>query len=292
MRVALAHRDLHQATRGGICTVYKALARQLAARGASVTLITQHSPRPVRISGVTTVSLPRTENRTEHRNAVALAIDQAQPDVVDCSTWEAETLHYLARPRTRRSPVLVRGEFSAARLGAWQLARDEQRLVHAVDQVIAVSDYAARDLAREYGIALPPVVANGVDRTAFRPGPVSAPASGYRVTLDGRGQPISRTPVSSPRAGDQPVMPWDRGVTGFARLVWVGKITPMKGWDILEAAVRRRCGRVRRGFIRAMAAAVPRCGGRRGWRSRAGSGPGPGRRGVSRRCGRIRRGRR
>jgi D-inositol-3-phosphate glycosyltransferase len=288
MRVALAHRDLHQATRGGICTVYKALARQLAARGASVTLITQHSPRPVRISGVTTVSLPRTENLTEHRNAVALAIDQAQPDVVDCSTWEAETLHYLARPRTRRSPVLVRGEFSAARLGAWQLARDEQRLVHAADQVIAVSDYAARDLAREYGIALPPVVANGVDRTAFRPGPVSAPASGYRVTLDGRGQPISRTPVSSPRAGDQPVMPWDRGVTGFARLVWVGKITPMKGWDILEAAVRRRCGRVRRGFIRAMAAAVPRCGGRRGWRSRAGSGPGPGRRGVSRRSGRIR----
>lgn len=66
-RVALVHRDLHQLTRGGICTVYKSVARQLAARGAAVTLITQHSPHPLQISGVTTVSLPRTENLTQHR---------------------------------------------------------------------------------------------------------------------------------------------------------------------------------------------------------------------------------
>lgn len=120
-----------------------------------MTLITQHSPHPLQISGVTTVSLPRTENLTQHREGVARALDGAAPDVVDCSTWEAETLHYLARPRTRRAAVLVRGEFSSARPGAPQLARDERLLVHAADKVVAVSNYAARDLAHEYGIPHP-----------------------------------------------------------------------------------------------------------------------------------------
>ena len=46
-----------------------------------------------------------------------------------------------------------------------------------------------------------------------------------------------------------------------------------------------------RGFIR-RAVAVPRCGGLRGWRSRAGSVPVSPRWGACRRCGRIRRGRR
>ncbi len=32
MRVALVHRDLHQSTRGGICTLYLPLAEELAAR--------------------------------------------------------------------------------------------------------------------------------------------------------------------------------------------------------------------------------------------------------------------
>jgi glycosyltransferase involved in cell wall biosynthesis len=132
----------------------------------------------------------------------------------------------------------VRGEFSAARLGARQLARDESLLVHAADKVVAVSDYAARDLASEYGIPVPPVVANGVDRARFRPGPVCVPASGYRVTLDGRGQPVSPTPISDLLSAHEPVAPWVTGAAGCRRLVWVGKITPMKGWDLLEAAVR------------------------------------------------------
>ena len=45
---------------------------------------------------------------------------------------------------------------------------------------------------------------------------------------------------------------------------------------------------IRAGLARSVAA-VPRCGGLRGWRSRAGSLPAPGRRVVSRRCGRTRR---
>lgn len=32
MRVCLVHRDIHQITRGGICTLYRALAKRLDAR--------------------------------------------------------------------------------------------------------------------------------------------------------------------------------------------------------------------------------------------------------------------
>ena len=98
------------------------LAAHLTEQGASVTLITQDSPYPVRMPGVTLVSVPRTESLKAHRDAVAKALHDVAPDVVDCSTWEAETLHYLAVPRQDRAPVLVRGEFSAARLGARQRA--------------------------------------------------------------------------------------------------------------------------------------------------------------------------
>jgi D-inositol-3-phosphate glycosyltransferase len=46
MRICLVHRDIHQVTRGGICTLYRALAKRLAAHGHQVTVITQATPIP------------------------------------------------------------------------------------------------------------------------------------------------------------------------------------------------------------------------------------------------------
>lgn len=239
IRVALVHRDLHQVTRGGICTVYRSLAAHLTEQGASVTLVTQESPHPVRMPGVTVVSLPRTENVKVHRGAVADALHDVAPDVVECSTWEAETLHYLAVPRKHRAPVLVRGEFSAARLGAPDLARDERQLVHAAERVIAVSQYAARDLAQEYAISLPLAVPNGVDRERFHPGEPSTPHSGCRIDLDPCGRVSSRTSIPSLLSSGETLAPWSLTNDERSRIVWVGKITPMKGWDTLEAAALR-----------------------------------------------------
>ncbi|WP_435204912.1 hypothetical protein [Micromonospora sp. bgisy143] len=79
IHVALVHRDLHEVSRGGICTLYRALARQLANLGASVTMITQESPHPLQAQDVTVVSLPRTEDLAQHREAVA---DAALPGPV------------------------------------------------------------------------------------------------------------------------------------------------------------------------------------------------------------------
>ncbi|WP_431728487.1 glycosyltransferase family 4 protein [Verrucosispora sp. TAA-831] len=239
IHVALVHRDLHEVSRGGICTLYRSLARHLANLGASVTMITQESPHPLQGRDVTVVSLPRTEDLVQHREAVADALDAVRPDVVDCSTWEAETLRYLAKPREDRAPVLVRGEFSAVRLDAGGLARDEHQLVQAADQVIAVSQYAAQDLTTEYGIPLPLAVANGVDRERFHPGRPTTPASGFHIDLGADGHVAGRRPIPDLLAAGETVSPWSPDPAGRLRLVWVGKITPMKGWDVLETATTR-----------------------------------------------------
>jgi len=70
MRICLVHRDIHQVTRGGICTIYRALAPRLAARGHDVTVITQATPHRVRAPGAKLIVLPRTSDLTGHRRAI------------------------------------------------------------------------------------------------------------------------------------------------------------------------------------------------------------------------------
>lgn len=239
MHIAMIHRDLHSLTRGGICTLYRSLAARLTAQGLTVTLITQETHHPVRLEGVSVLALPRTDLRAAHRQAVTEVLDHCRPDVVECSTWEAEALDYLTRPRNQRAPVLVRGEFSAATLGAPDLAADERHLVHRADRVVAVSRYAALDLADAYRIPTPTVIHNGVDRDRFRPGPASTPGSGYLVAIGDDGQATSHRSLPALLAAGHPIPPWSPDPYGRARLLWVGKITPMKGWDLLERAIHR-----------------------------------------------------
>lgn len=242
MHIALVHRDLHAATRGGIATIYRALAPRLHQACHQVTLLTQDSPEVLHLPGIDTVVLVRTEDMSAHRAAVAAALDLVQPDVVESSTWEAETLHYLHTPPPRRAPVLIRGDVSAATMTSDRaLIAAEQDLLAVADSgpddIVAVSDYAAADLAAAYRIPRPPVLANGVDRHRFHPetaarAAAAGPCGGYRVVLGADARPIARTPLTGP--GTPTPAPWDRGDDGRAQLVWVGKVTPMKGWDRLE----------------------------------------------------------
>lgn len=74
LRVCLVHRDLHAITRGGIATIYVELAIRLRRAGYHVILLTQESPHPLSLPGITTVTLPRTEDLDVHRHAVAEAL--------------------------------------------------------------------------------------------------------------------------------------------------------------------------------------------------------------------------
>ncbi|HUY46868.1 MAG TPA: glycosyltransferase, partial [Streptosporangiaceae bacterium] len=228
-----------QITRGGICTLYRALAKRLDARGHEVTVITQDTPDPVRAPDAKLIVLRRTDDMTAHRRAVTAALTRIRPDVIDCSTWEAETLDYLQLPPQQRAPVVVRGDLSARTMGAPALAVAESDLVRRADRVLAVSAFASRDLAAAYGVPAPQVICNGVERDRFHPGPVFPPRSGYQITLDGGGQAIERNPLAGMLAGDFQLPPWAPHPAGRPQLAWVGKITPMKGWDRLETLARQ-----------------------------------------------------
>jgi hypothetical protein len=166
-----------------------------------------------------------------------------RPDVAECSTWEAELLDYLRLPG--RAPVLVRGDLSAATMHAVDLAGDEQALCRAADAVVAVSEFAAGDLASAYGIARPSVIANGVDRDRFTPHGHRVPSSGWQVDLDLGGEVIGRRRLPDLVATDPAWSSYFHGAGGTPRLVWVGKFTQMKGFDRLQQLAHRLAGRAR-----------------------------------------------
>ncbi|MGH3831314.1 MAG: glycosyltransferase family 4 protein [Pseudonocardiaceae bacterium] len=233
MRIALVHRDLHALTRGGICTLYRALAPRLRDTGHDVALITQHTPHPLVLHDIPVLTLPRTEDLAARRRAVDKALAALRPDVVESSSWEAETLHYARRPAGIRAPVVVRGDLSAATMRAWpHLITAEHDLLRLVDAVLAVSEFAATDLATAYHIPRPVVIANGVDRDRFHPGPVRAPVGGETITLAADATAATSRPLTS--SGEPLPPPWGDPGGGRRRVVWVGKTTPMKGWDRLE----------------------------------------------------------
>lgn len=233
MHIALVHRDLHAVTRGGIGTLYRALAPKLRDAGHDVSLITQHTPHPLALRGIRVFTLPRTDDLGAHRHAVEKTLHALNPDIVESSSWEAETLHYVRRLAAERAPVVVRGDLSAATMRAFpHLIAAEHELVHAADTVLAVSEFAATDLASAYRIPQPTVVANGVDRDRFHPGPVPSLSGGRQITLAADATAATSRPLAS--AGNRLPPPWGDPGDGRHRLVWVGKTTPMKGWDRLE----------------------------------------------------------
>ncbi|MFI5492361.1 glycosyltransferase family 4 protein [Actinoplanes sp. NPDC051859] len=245
MRIALVHRDLHQITRGGICTLYRDLAEHLVQAGNEVVLLTQDTPHPVSGPGLTVVTLPRTEDMSVHRAAVARAIDLFAPDVAECSTWQAELLTYAQQQPSRRVPVLVRGDLSAHTMGADQLAADERRICGRADAVVAVSEFAADDLAAAYRIARPTVIANGVDRTRFTPHGHTRPGSGWQVQLGRSGTVTARRPLTEALDDPQWARFFAAGAERLPLLVWVGKFTEMKGFDRLSRIAARLAGQAR-----------------------------------------------
>ena len=129
-------------------------------------------------------TLPRTDDLDIHRQTMDQTLAALRPDIVESSSREAETLHYARRPAMERAPAVVRGDLSAAAMRAFDhLITAEHELVHAADTVLAVSEFAATDLATAYHIPRPTVVANGVDRDHFQPGPVTPPTGGRWITL-------------------------------------------------------------------------------------------------------------
>lgn len=253
MRVCLVHRWMHVSN--GIATLYAGLALRLRDAGHDVSIVSQCGDHSPALPGVGRFFLPSADDLRAHRSVVAEFLHAWRPDVVDCPLPDAEILTYARQPRAERAATVVRGTLSAqtrctgaadnqgtsgrsdhsghAGNSAAESVEAERALVAAADLVCALGETAARDLARVHDIPLPPVVAPGVDRARFHPGPVLPPTSGYRVDLDVDGRVRDRIPLSTLAADDELPPPWGPG-DGRPRVLWVGTISPATGWGRLE----------------------------------------------------------
>lgn len=238
MRIVFAHRDLVQPRRGGICTIYQSISPILQDRGHEVFAVTATPATGSMLDagGARAITVPRHLPLSEYRREVARAVLQAEPDVAECSTWEAELLSYLDIPS--HAPVLVRGDLSAATMGQLDLPPDERTLLLRSDLNIAVSHYAKLDLERAYaGVEISDVVPNAVDRKLFRPVPEASfgqISSGVVLDLNAgrhvRGRDDMSTSATLARFA---------GADDRATILWVGRMTAMKGWDHLQYLVER-----------------------------------------------------
>ncbi|MFH8886565.1 glycosyltransferase family 4 protein [Streptomyces californicus] len=238
--LAIVHMDMHAQTRGGINVVYQSLIERLA-RNFQVTLITQQTESPLTIPGGRVIALPRTEDLAFHRRVVDATLTAIAPDIVECSTWAAECLLYAQRPAQTRAPVLVRADLSAHTMGIPDYAAAERLLLEHADKIIAVGTWTADDIEQAYGIR-PQIVPNGVDRTQFSPGPANALlTSGQLVTggFDSKGKAVCSQDLTPQIANTERL--WERITTpdqSPVRVMWLGKLTEMKGFDRFQEAVR------------------------------------------------------
>jgi glycosyltransferase involved in cell wall biosynthesis len=241
----------------GIASLYAGLAVRLRDAGHDVSIVSEVGGPSLDLPGIGRFFLPCADDLSAHRGVVAEFLHAWRPDVVDCPLPDAEILTYAALPRAERAATVVRGTLSAPtrctgaagnqgtsesrdlgghagdREGVADTVEAERALVATADLVCAVSETAAQDLARVHDIPLPPIVAPGVDRARFHPGPVLPPTSGYRVDVDPDGRVRDRIPLSTLAADDELPAPWGPA-DGRPRVLWVGTISLAKGWDRLE----------------------------------------------------------
>lgn len=236
MRIALVHRDLHGVTRGGICTLYRALGDALAASGHEVFLVTQDSPTPIK-GNYRVVSLPRDDDLVAHRARVTGVLRAIGPTVTECSSWEAELLDYARYEVAKRAPILVRADLTASTMGESHFVAAEREMIALADRVVAVSSFAAADVLTNYGVQAD-VVVNGVDRIRFSAhGPAQCPMSGNYLRLDRECKVVEQWPLKELAQREPHRSQQLFGKSDRTRVLWVGKVTRMKGWDRLQSVV-------------------------------------------------------
>lgn len=246
LRIGLCHMDIGRIEHGGICTLYKNLAYELQVMGHEVHIVTARTgwnPSDIYVHQVelindrdsnnrplTTAEIIRDLRFTEsYSMKVAEIIEGLGLDVAECSTWGYELLAYLKMPR-HETKIVVRGDLSALTLGATSHSPFEKDLLHLADARVFVSYFARSDLQRNYEKRHGPVIHLGVDDLFFHEQPLIPFKEGYRLHFD----TFTRVPL----AQDNFALPADK-----ITVVWVGKPTAMKGFDLLMDVIRSASSR-------------------------------------------------
>lgn len=204
--ICFVHKDIGDIDRGGVCVLFKAIMAGLTSNGWKVSCITQ---REFSMPGINVITLPVTKDPILYSEMVSRAIDTLKPDIVECSNWKFELLDY-SRHTNRFAKVVVRSDPSATTLfgkDLENLALLEKELCQNADLVLAVSEFAKKDIMKKYGLEEVLVIHNSIDtNTLIVPESASLPEC------------IDRDKIN---------------------VFWCGKTTLMKGFDLLKELIAK-----------------------------------------------------
>jgi D-inositol-3-phosphate glycosyltransferase len=204
--ICFVHKDIGDIDRGGICVLFKTMIAGLVDRGWKVSCITQ---RKLSLPQVNTIVLPLIQDPILYSTEVSKTIGKINPDIVECSNWRFELLDY-SENKLRTAKIVVRSDPSATTLFGHRLrglVKFEKKLCVNADHVMAVSNFAKKDITKTYSISNVSVVYNGVD-------------------------------VSALGANNQNKIP-KCIVSDKINVFWCGKPTRMKGFDLLKKIINR-----------------------------------------------------
>ena len=202
--ICFVHKDIGDIDRGGVCVLFKAIMAGLTSSGWRVSCITQ---REFSMPGINIVTLPTTKDPILYSEMVSEVVEKFKPDIVECSNWKFELLDYSKR-QSRFARVVVRSDPSATTLFGIDLdnlAQLEKELCLNADMVLAVSEFAKKDIMKKYGLKDVRIIHNSIDtNTLIIPESVRIPEC------------IARDKIN---------------------VFWCGKTTLMKGFDLLKVLI-------------------------------------------------------
>lgn len=222
MRIALVHKDIGMVERGGVGALYWSLAQEFRDLGWDVHLVTTRET-PARFEGLSLHVLPRVSDPLVHSHNVAELLTNLSPDICECSNWKFELLEYLRK--SNRGRVVTRCDPSVSRMFGPEpfLEQGERELCQLSDCLIAVSDFARRDIESAYGVKVHRVIHNGISLKGWLDDCSETLNSG--VELNSRGAEVRS--LQGIRLSE--LLPQSASM-----VYWIGKTTRMKGYDILQ----------------------------------------------------------
>lgn len=218
--ICLVHKDIADISRGGISTLFKAVAKGLVTNGFEVTVITQ---QPFRNSSMKVIRLSKESDKEQHSQNVSKIIESINPDVVEASSWGWEILDYLRKSPDPKTQTVIRMEPTAFTLFQdSDLANNEREQALLADHLLAVSQYAKEDVIANYHINRPiTVISNAIDQGSLRAINIQDKLHSGEILIDKEWVSLNNYPINQ-------IIDSKR-----TNIFWVGKPTKMKGFDIL-----------------------------------------------------------
>lgn len=165
MKIVFAHKDLKTGSaKGGICTLFYNLAKELAR--LDVEIIAISSWKKWKDKSIKHIYIPYYDIK-DYRQRLLKILNKIDFDLIECSNWKAETLEYVKQKSHK--PVIVRGDLSAFSLNDFKEAAAEKELMQKANFRMAVSKSCAKSLEKVFKIKVDKVILNGVDLDIFKP---------------------------------------------------------------------------------------------------------------------------